>query len=72
MKLNRIRDLFSVKYIPVPVPPNHYVAESGFPEAVRASLSQGSVSMGVGKMITQEDHDRLYESLKGYRFSDPQ
>lgn len=70
MKPNRIFDFFSVKSIPVP--PNRYIAGSEFPETVRALLSQGSVSMGIGKMITQEDHDRLYESLKDYKFSDSQ
>lgn len=26
--------------------------------------------MGVGKMLTKDDHDKLYQSLKDYRFSE--
>lgn len=51
-----------------PVPPAHYYPNSQFAMSLRASLSDGSVSMGAGRMVTQEDHDQLYARLKGYRF----
>lgn len=54
----------------IPTPSNSYEISDHFAEALRASLSQGSVSMGLGKMFTKEEHDRLYQSLKDYRFSD--
>lgn len=54
----------------IPVPPSRDVPDRMFAETLRASLSLGSVSMGVGKMFTKDDHDRLYQSLKDYRFSE--
>ncbi len=54
----------------IPVPSNHDKIDEDFAETLRASLSDGSVSMGMGKMFTKEEHDRLYQSLKNYRFTD--
>lgn len=54
----------------VPVPLGRDMPNKLFAETMRASLSQGSVSMGLGKMFTKEDHDALYQSIKDYRFSE--
>lgn len=53
----------------LPIPPNREMPSREFAETVRASLSQGNVSMGLGKMFTKEDHDALYESIKDCKFS---
>ncbi|MDP2833617.1 MAG: hypothetical protein Q8Q28_10095 [Pseudomonadota bacterium] len=52
------------------VPPDHYQPEVSFVKQVRVSLSDGSVSMGIGNMFTREGHDKLYASLKNYQFTE--
>lgn len=52
-----------------PVPPDHYQSDASFVKQVRITLADGSVSMGVGRMFTREDHDKLYASLKNYEFT---
>ncbi|MBU1980715.1 MAG: hypothetical protein KJ958_16285 [Gammaproteobacteria bacterium] len=52
------------------VPPGRYQSDVSFVKQVRVALSDGSVSMGVGRMFTREDHDKLYASLKNYQFTE--
>ena len=53
-----------------PVPPDSYQPDTSFVKQVRVALADGSVSMGIGRMFTREDHDKLYNSLKNYKFTD--
>lgn len=68
MRLNWLPNILAIKS--VPVPPDHYVVNENFAETVRSSLATGSVSMRTGSLFTKEDHDRLYNEIKNYRFTD--
>ncbi|NOT14142.1 MAG: hypothetical protein HOP21_00940 [Methylotenera sp.] len=66
--LSQVRDFFSFKELRVPE--NHYVPSDEFVAMVLASQSQGSVSLGDGRINSRETKDQLYESLKDYSFTD--
>lgn len=68
MRLDWLSNILPVKQIPVPA--DHYTASDDFAETVRASLTTGSVSMRTGRFFTQEDHDKLFDSIKNYHFKD--
>lgn len=57
---------------PLPVPPNHYLPSQAFTNSVLVTLSDGSVSMGLGKMVTAEDHEARFNSLRNYFCMDQQ
>lgn len=52
-----------------PIPPDSYRVDASFARQVRSSLAVGNVSMGLGRMFSKEDHERLYASLKDYKFT---
>ena len=67
MKLiNKVCDFFTLDQLPVPS--DTYEVSDEFVEKLRASQSQGSVSVGDGRFYTREKKDELYNSLKDYNF----
>jgi hypothetical protein len=68
MRLDWLPSILSIKQIPIPS--DHYTASDSFAETVRATLTTGSVSMRTGRFFTKEDHDKLFDSIKNYRFND--
>lgn len=61
---------FVLNTIRTPIPPNSYQPGASFVKRVRSSLAVGNVSMGVGRMFSKEDHERLYASLKDHKFTE--
>lgn len=68
MKLDWLPNILPVKQIAVPA--DHYTVSDNFSETVRTTLTTGSVSMRTGRFFTKEDHDKLFDSIKNYRFKD--
>ena len=53
----------------MPVPQDEYLPSVEFAEKLRASQSQGSVSLGDGRFFTKDKKDELYDSIKDYNFT---
>ena len=63
---SKILDFFRLEELPVP--PDAYQLTEEFAEKILASQSQGSVSLGDGRLNTKNKKDELYNSLKDYNF----
>ncbi|MDP3440773.1 MAG: hypothetical protein Q8R95_14335 [Azonexus sp.] len=58
--------IFPEKLSPLPVPSARYIPSADFINSTLASLSDGNVSMGLGKVTTSKGHGDLFNSLKIY------